>query len=153
MGHELGAPKMGDICGALVPLRSSFLSGGDRAFGTPSLTKLEARVVIKENWRQTQNIGRVGHQLPPTPIPGSLNPRGGSLSLNFPCPSTPKPSHFTQLSLPLHIQSLHCSAVKATVSCCDNIRQLKPLEELLIWGSDRDFRRHFLSVCHTESSA
>lgn len=69
MGHELGAPKMGDICGGLVPLRS-FLSGGDRALDTPSLTKLEARVVIKENWRQTQNIGRVGHQLPPTPIRG-----------------------------------------------------------------------------------
>ena len=89
MGHRLGAPKMGDICGALVSL-TSFLSSGDKALGTPSLTKLEARVVIKENWRQTQNIGKAKQQLPPTPIPGSFHPRGGSLSLNCLLPHKPQ---------------------------------------------------------------
>lgn len=76
MGHRLGAPKMGDICEASVSL-TSFLSIGDRALGMPSLTKLEARVVIKENWRQTQNIGKAKQQLPPTPIPGSFQPKIG----------------------------------------------------------------------------
>ena len=97
MGHRLGAPKVGDTRGASVSL-TSLLSRGDRALGAPSLTKLEAGVVIKESRRRTRNAGGAEQQLPPIPTPGSFHPRGGSLSLNSLLPHNPQSS---QRGLPL----------------------------------------------------
>lgn len=112
VGHRLGAPKVGDTRGASVSL-TSLLSRGDRALGAPSLTKLEAGLVIKESRRRTRNAGGAEQQLPPTPTPGSFHPRGGSLSLNSLLPHNPQ-------ALPLHTALSASPRSIPPLPCCQN---------------------------------
>lgn len=87
--------------------------------------KLEVKVVTKVNWRQTQKTGtaRDGradpHMLPsltPSTSPSPpLTTEGGPLLQTSRCPTTTGPSHLRPISLPLHIQSHQCFAIKATV--------------------------------------
>lgn len=63
---------MDDIHGASV-LLTSFLSGGTSPLELSSVTKLEAKVVTEENWRQAQNTGTAEDQQPPPPSLAPLN--------------------------------------------------------------------------------